>query len=157
VGPATVFGIVPKGSRAGLTREDLGRQVAETTSGLGGSRMMVYREHFIWRNGLVVKDWRGAVRICNIDISNLDREHVGGGSARAARARDVSHSEPEPRAARDLHEPHGRRVPRHPVEERRLDGGQLGYADVQGRRVQTFRGIPIYIVDQILETEARVT
>jgi hypothetical protein len=156
-GPSTVFGIVPKGSRAGLTREDLGRQVAETTSGLGGSRMMVYREHFIWRNGLVVKDWRGAVRICNIDISNLIA-NTSAADLLAVLAR-ATYRIPNPNVGR-LAIYMNRTVGEYlDIQSKNAvsTGGQLSYADVQGRRVQTFRGIPIYIVDQILETEARVT
>jgi hypothetical protein len=154
---STVFGIVPRGSKVGLSREDLGRQVAETTSGLGGSRMMVYREHFVWRNGLVVKDWRGAVRIANIDISNL----VGNTSAADLLAvlTRATYRIPNPnlgRVAIYMNRTVGEFLD---IQSKNAvsTGGQLSYADVQGRRVQTFRGIPIYIVDQILETEARVT
>jgi hypothetical protein len=156
-GRQTVFGIVPKGSKAGLVREDLGRGVAETTSGLGGSRMMVYREHFIWKNGLVVKDWRGAVRICNIDISNLIA-NTSAADLLALLAR-ATYRIPNPnigRLAIYMNRTVGEFLD---IQSRNAVsvGGQLGYADVQGRRVMTYRGIPIYIVDQILETEARVT
>jgi hypothetical protein len=36
-------------------------------------------------------------------------------------------------------------------------GGQLSYSVVDGVSVTSFRGIPIRIVDSLLETEARVT
>lgn len=156
-GKQTVYGIVPKGSRAGLEREDLGRGVSETTTGLGGSRMMVYREHFIWKNGLVVKDWRGAVRICNIDISNLIA-NTSAADLLALLAR-ATYRIPNPNVGR-LAIYMNRTVGEFLDIQSKAAvsvGGQLGYDDVQGRRVMTYRGIPIYIVDQILETEARVT
>lgn len=156
-GKQTVYGIVPKGSRAGLEREDLGRGVSETTTGLGGSRMMVYREHFIWKNGLVVKDWRGAVRICNIDISNLIA-NTSAADLLALLAR-ATYRIPNPQVGR-LAIYMNRTVGEFLDIQSKAAvsvGGQLGYDDVQGRRVMTYRGIPIYIVDQILETEARVT
>ena len=73
-GPKEVHGIFPKGSKAGLVHEDMGLvtlQAGNDTSAVGGSRMRAYQERFQWENGLVVADWRYAVRIANIDISDL--------------------------------------------------------------------------------------
>ena len=68
--PTTVFGIVPKGSSAGLQFEDKGQVTIEDVDGSGG-RMEAYRSWYQWRAGLVVADWRYVVRICNIDKSLL--------------------------------------------------------------------------------------
>lgn len=68
-GPNSIFGIFPKGSQAGLQHHDLGLQVVENVAGVGGARMMAYREYWEWRCGLAVADWRFAVRICNIDTT----------------------------------------------------------------------------------------
>ena len=65
------FGVFPKGSKAGIMHEDLGLVTVETTAGVAGSRMRAYQDHWQWKSGLVVKDWRYAVRIANIDISDL--------------------------------------------------------------------------------------
>lgn len=70
-GEQTIFGIVPKGIPAGLTMEDKGVVTLEDASGSNGGRMEAYRSLYTWRNGLVVKDWRFAVRIYNIDKSLL--------------------------------------------------------------------------------------
>lgn len=67
-GDQTVHGIFPKGSQAGLQREDLG---LETVQLADGSRMRAYREHFQWKCGLSLRDWRYVVRIANIDVSLL--------------------------------------------------------------------------------------
>ena len=68
--PRTAFGIYPRGSKAGISREDLGRQeVLDTAS--PGRRFTAYEEKFQWDCGLVVRDWRHVVRIANIDKSAL--------------------------------------------------------------------------------------
>jgi hypothetical protein len=67
-GQRTVHGVFPKGSRAGMSHEDLGLQDAFDSN---NDRFRAYMDHWQWRNGLVVKDWRYTVRIANIDISDL--------------------------------------------------------------------------------------
>jgi hypothetical protein len=58
----------PKGSTAGLLHEDLGEQTVYNSD---GTRMQALATRYQWKNGLVVKDWRYAVRICNLDVSDL--------------------------------------------------------------------------------------
>jgi hypothetical protein len=70
-GQNSIFNVFPKGSKAGLMHEDLGLVTVETTAGVAGNRMRAYQDHFSWKLGLVVKDWRYGVRIPNIDISDL--------------------------------------------------------------------------------------
>jgi hypothetical protein len=67
-GDNTVFCPFPKGSKAGLIHDDLG---LNTVWDSNGARYQAYRTHYQWKNGLVVKDWRYVVRICNIDVSDL--------------------------------------------------------------------------------------
>lgn len=67
-GDNTVYCPFPKGSSAGLMHEDLGEQTVYNSD---GSRLQAYATRYQWKNGLVVKDWRYVVRICNIDISDL--------------------------------------------------------------------------------------
>lgn len=69
-GPTTVFGIYPKGSVGGIQMNDKGQVTIEDIDGSGG-RMEAYRTHFRVDAGLVLKDWRYAVRICNIERSAL--------------------------------------------------------------------------------------
>ncbi len=67
-GQRTVMGIFPKGSKAGLSHEDLGIGDAFDSN---NDRFRAYMDHWKWKNGLVVKDWRYAARIANVDISDL--------------------------------------------------------------------------------------
>ena len=67
-GENTVHNIFPKGSKAGLEHVDRGIQEVEDDN---GDSYMAYVDYWKWKTGLVVKDWRYAVRIPNIDISDL--------------------------------------------------------------------------------------
>jgi hypothetical protein len=66
--PATVMGIFPKGSQAGLQVKDLGEQ---TVNDDDGKPFQAYRTHFKWDCGIAVKDWRYVVRVANINITDL--------------------------------------------------------------------------------------
>jgi hypothetical protein len=72
-GDNTVYCPFPKGSTAGLNHEDLGEQTVYNSD---GTRLQAYATRYQWKNGLVVKDWRYVVRICNIDISDLQASTV---------------------------------------------------------------------------------
>jgi hypothetical protein len=67
-GDNTVYCPFPKGSKAGLMHEDLGEQTVYNSD---GTRLQAYATRYQWKNGLVVKDWRYVVRICNIDTDDL--------------------------------------------------------------------------------------
>lgn len=68
-GPRAVFGVFPKGSKAGLQHDDLGLDDAFDSN---NNRFRAYLDDYQWKAGLVVKDHRFAVRIANIDISELE-------------------------------------------------------------------------------------
>jgi hypothetical protein len=67
-GDNTVYCPFPKGSTAGLMHEDLGEQTVYNSD---GTRLQAYATRYQWKNGLVVKDWRYVIRICNIDTDDL--------------------------------------------------------------------------------------
>lgn len=65
-----VYGIYPKGSKAGLDVQDLGIQQI-TSDATTGARLSVYETLMNWSIGLAIEDYRYVVRIANIDVSNL--------------------------------------------------------------------------------------
>lgn len=67
-GPGNVFGVFPKGSKAGLTHEDLGIGDAFDSN---NDRFRAYLDLYKWKNGLVVKNWQEVVRVANVDVSDL--------------------------------------------------------------------------------------
>ena len=67
-GPNTCHGIYPKGSKAGLSHDNLGEV---TLTDAGGGLYQGLRTHYSWDCGLTLRDWRAVVRIANIDTSDL--------------------------------------------------------------------------------------
>lgn len=155
-GENTVHGVYPKGSKAGIEHQDLGEQTIENAGGVTGARMRVYQDKFNWDLGIALKDWRYVVRICNIDVSDL----VAGSGADLINLMIKA-------VHRIFNKNMGRCVfymNRTVFEfldiQRRDDvtaGGQLSYKEVDGKAVYDFRGIPVKIVDALLETEDAVT
>lgn len=156
-GKETVHGIYPKGSKAGLFHEDLGIQTITDSTGISGTKLRAYQERFQWKLGINLKDWRYAVRIPNIDISNL----VAKSSAADLIELMIKATHRIP--IMSLCKPvfYMNRTCFQMLDIQRRDdvisGGQLTYVDVDGVRVPTFRGIKIQVTDQLLETEAQVT
>lgn len=70
-GENTVFCTFPKGSQAGLKHDDQGELVVYDGN---NNPYQALQTHYQWKNGLVVKDWRYVVRICNINTANLVAE-----------------------------------------------------------------------------------
>ena len=75
-GDDKVFGIYPKGSKAGLDYQDLGIQEIVTNTSTGAI-MRGYTSWMQWQVGLCVADYRAVVRICNIEITNLETASDG--------------------------------------------------------------------------------
>ena len=76
-GENSVHGIFPKGSQAGIFHEDLGEQLIQLDTSVGGGRMKAFVDRWQWKAGLAVRDWRYVVRMANIDIGNLTNDTTG--------------------------------------------------------------------------------
>ena len=66
-GDETLFNIFPKGSPSGLQYEDKGD--VRALYDVNGNQFEGYTSYFCWKVGLVIKDWRYTVRLCNIDTT----------------------------------------------------------------------------------------
>jgi len=152
-GPTTGFGIYPKGSRAGLQREDKGQVTIENVDGAGG-RMEAYRTHYRWDVGLSIRDWRYFVRIANIDVSDL--------SVAANQAKLVDYmimaTERIPSFGVGRAAFYCNRGVREKLRLGMLSktAYNLSWESVEGKRVLTFDDIPVYRTDALLNSEARV-
>ncbi len=156
-GTQTVHGIFPKGSKAGLFHEDLGKVTVETTAGVAGARMRAYQDHWQWKCGLALRDWRYAVRIPNLDVSALSAKSSAADLSdlmikAMARIPNLSMG----KAAFYMN-----RTCKQSLDIQRRDdvtaGGGLAYDNVDGKPVSSFRGIPVRVVDALLENEAVVS
>jgi hypothetical protein len=156
-GKNTISGLFPKGSKAGLIHEDKGEQIVYGANGIGASRLVVLSERWQWKCGLMVKDWRYAVRICNIDISDLTAQTSA--ADLTALMIKAYHRIPSFKVGRPAF--YMNRTVFQMLDIQRRDdvasGGGLTYENVDGTIRPTFRGIPINKVDQLLETEATVS
>lgn len=156
-GAQTVHGIFPKGTQAGLTHEDLGLTTVETSAGVGGNRMRAYLDHFQWKCGIALKDWRYVVRIPNIDISNL----VAKSSAADLIELMIKAIHRVPNLTLGTAAFYMNRTCKEMLDIQKRDdvqsGGQLTYDSVDGKPVMSFRGIPVRTVDQLTETESAVS
>lgn len=156
-GEETITGIFPKGSKAGLIHEDKGEQIIQNAGGVTGAQMVALVERFQWKGGIAVKDWRYAIRICNIDISDL----VANGGAQALLLNFMAkaiHRVPFLGLGRPVFYANRTIIEMLDIQEKAAvgTGGGLNYDNVDGKRVTSFRGIPIRTVDALLETEALV-
>lgn len=155
-GENTCYGIYPKGSKAGLDHEDLGIETVETSAAIGGTRMRAYRDRFIWKTGLTVKDWRYVVRIANIDPDNLTES---AGADLTLNMIKALHRVPNLKMGRAVFY-----MNRHTKQfldlQRRADvstGGGLTYTNVDGLPVMHFRGVPVRVCDAITGTEDAIS
>jgi len=156
-GEQTVHGIFPKGSKAGLQHKDLGEVTVETTAGVAGSRMRALQEHFQWKTGVSVKDWRFAVRIPNIDISAL----VAKSSAADLQELMIKAIYRIPNLKMGKPVFYMNRTVMQMLDIQRRDdvlsGGGLTYANVDGIMTPHFRGIPLKVCDALTEAETLVS
>lgn len=156
-GGQSIHGIFPKGSKAGLQHEDLGLVTVETTAGIAGSRMRAYQDHFQWKCGVALKDWRYVVRIPNIDISNL----VAKSSAADLIELMIKaiHRIPNINMGKACFYMNRTCFQMLDIQRRDdvISGGGLSYDVVDGKREASFRGIPVRVADALTETEAVVS
>lgn len=147
--------LYPKGTSAGVQREDMGQQ--RVTDG-SGNAYFAKEEMFSWHVGLAVKDWRYVSRIANIDVSlmqggsvalydfmrtayyRLQNRRVAGGNIAIYCNRDVLEA----------------------LDALATNAGatdsfvRLKPMEIEGKEIMTYRGIPIRETDAILNTEALV-
>ena len=174
-GENTVCGIYPKGTQAGLQQQDLGEIDAFDED---GNRFRAYGEIWKWKFGLHVKDWRYAVRIANIDVSDMTGQ-TGTQAVTAATWINklmIKALARIPSMGMGVATFIANRTVKEMLSVGALDKSQnaLSFTDAvnqfgnvgpgsvagQGTGIQggqlRFLGVPVLTVDQILSTEARV-
>jgi hypothetical protein len=168
--PETIFGIFPRQSRAGLFSEDKGT----VTPGFDsvGNRFEAYTILFEQRAGLCPKDWRYGVRLANIDVTSAG---LAGPNAPDLFAfmdqmlllfpkltkttSGITKTDAPMDPAQGVRTVfYCDRTLRHfmNVQAIRNRNVLLSMNDYDGRVVDSYRGIPIKTVDQIVNTESRV-
>jgi hypothetical protein len=149
--PETISGIFPKGSKAGIYHEDLGLETKENAGGVTGALNRVYRDHWQWKNGIALRDWRYVVRIANIETSPVAADLID----LMEHAEEILPNELGRRAF------YMNRTMRRTLRtQERADvsaGGGTTYENVGGKRTLMFGVTPIRITDALVNTEATVS
>lgn len=157
----TLTGIFPKGSKAGIVHQDLGEIDAFDAN---NARFRALADRWEWNCGIALKDWRYTVRAANINVTDLV-------TSTAPTFPGVNGTSPV--SLPDLMIEMTARLPRNGVGKpvfyvtRKLgkmlrrqamakSQNALSIEEAQGQITTKFLGIPIRIVDALLETEARV-
>jgi hypothetical protein len=158
-----ITGIYPKGTKAGLTYEDAttnkviggdGYPIGDVLRDSAGNPYQGYVDHYEWNCGLSVKDWRYAVRIANIDVSNLTKD-----AATGADLTDLMIQATE--RVQSLNGHAAFYVPRivSGFLRRQILNGKnvfLSVDEIAGKRATMFDGIPVRRVDALNVDEQRV-
>lgn len=156
-GANRVHGIFPKGSSAGMMHENKGQVTLQDDDGYNYEG---YRDHFQWKNGLALPDWRYAVRISNLLASavaagteSLDQYLIRAFAKLPNGASNVSiYCNEETKTALDL-------MANTNLMESSTDKTSFVGLNIQefgGKMLTTFRGVPVKKCDAILNTEAVV-
>ena len=157
--PQTVFGIVPKGSKAGWQMNDKGKQTVSVYDAAGAytGKMEAYVTNYRWDAGLCVKDWRFVVRICNIDKSALTKNASAGADLidLMTQAVEIPPNLQMGRAAFYVPQTIRSFLRRQIVNK--VASSTLMMDSVAGKPVVTFDGIPVRRCDALAGDEAAIT
>ncbi len=152
-GPNTCHGIYPKGSYAGLQSRDLGEH---TLFDAAGGRYQGYRTHYKWDLGLTLRDWRYAVRIANIDVSDLTKNASAGADLIDLLTQAVEIPPNLGMGRATFYAPRKIRSFLRRQITNKVANSTLTMDTVAGKQVVAFDGVPVRRTDALLLTEARV-
>jgi hypothetical protein len=152
-GPNTVHGIYPKGSTAGLQHSDLG---LDTVLDANGNPYRAYRDHYQWKCGIALRDWRYVVRIANIDVTTLVSDAAAGANLinLLTKALERIHSLNGVRPVFYMN-----RTVRSILRQQQVNAvksSTLSVEELFGKRVLMASEVPVRRTDALLNTEARV-
>jgi hypothetical protein len=153
-GDRTCHGIFPKGSSAGIVGEDLGRQVVEDAA---NGKYMAYQSRYQIKAGLTLRDWRYACRIANIDVSDLTKDAATGADLIDLMIQAI-HQNWDVNGGKSVF--YCNQTVLSYLDRQTLNQSNINISyndNPHGKRVMTFRGIPVKRVDAILENEAVVS
>ena len=152
-GVNTIHGFFPKGGRSGLRFEDLGEDV---TTDANDGRYRIFRSHYKWDFGLNVKDWRFAVRIANIDVSDLTLDAATGANLLdlMTQALEIPPNLTAGRPSWYVNRTISSFLRRQAINKANVE---LSIDEVAGKRMTMFGGVPVRRVDELLNTEAALT
>lgn len=153
-GGDAVYGLYAKGTKAGIQHMDYGD---ELVSDGNGGQYPAYRDWFALQAGVAVEDPRCIVRVCNIDLSDLEEAPVPGTDLILVNQLIKATHRIERRESlnsviyvnRDIYEWLDIQAANRTILA-------LKHAELDGREVTMFRGIPIRATDALGWDESAV-
>lgn len=161
----SITGIFPKGSKGGLGHEDAtspsagpgadGFPAGQAIQDANGNLYMGFRDHWLWRCGMMVKDWRFAVRICNIDPAALTFNQASGANIQnlMIRALETIQGLTGVRAAFYMPRTIRSYLRQQMVEKKNQF---MSYEDMGGKQVMMFGEVPVRRTDALNVNELQV-
>ena len=150
--PDTAYMFYPKGTKAGMQHTDMGLQLTEDAD---GKEFPAWVTHWKWRCGLAVKDGRYVVRIANIDTSAWKADLSAGADIPMAMV-DAVAAVPELTTVEPVFYMNKKAFGMFNKQLMKSSNNFLEWVDRGGRRVATFLGVTIRIVDAITNSESPV-
>lgn len=151
--------LYPKGTKAGVSREDKGEQRVNDAA---GNPYYVKEELFSWHMGLAVKDWRYNARVANIDVTALLAGTVSLHTFMIDAYYKLQSTRMDGKTSRmAIYMNRGVMATLDKLSAG-IGGSAVNSAlmlnreEIEGKKVTTWRGIPIRETDALLNTEARV-
>ncbi|MCF8034670.1 MAG: hypothetical protein K9K66_04435 [Desulfarculaceae bacterium] len=150
-GPDSLYGIFPKGTKAGLVQTE--PKEVEIVDTVNGGTFEGYRKRFKWDGGITLEDWRQVVRICNIEtagaVNIFDYKHTV----------TALYTMDNPDRGKAVW--YVNRAMAAQMHQAALDKSNaaltLDQAAEGGKKVVHLHGYPVRICDAILKTEAELT
>lgn len=154
-GSDSVYGIYAKGTQAGIKHADYGDDLVDDGS---GGKYPAYRDWFALQAGLAVEDPRCVARVCNIDVDDLEDAPTPGTDLilvneliRAThRIERLGSVRPVIYCNRDIYEWLDIQAANRTILA-------LKHAELDGKQVTAFRGIPIRRSDSLDWNETTVS
>lgn len=166
----TCFFTFPKGSSSGIEQKNLGEQSVDVFSvdnTTYSGKMQALVDWYCWKLGMVIKDWRYAARICNIDVSDLTA--LSGTQTTINTTTSIIHLmaqaiyrmpnlgmvRPAFYMNRTVHSALSRMAMEKQINVLNIESGLSSFGTA--RNYLSFMGVPIRRVDAILNTEEVVS
>lgn len=153
--PKMVSCLIPQGAAAGIKHTPVNGGVPVSKTLSNGNIEEVYQDIWEWHCGQKIEDWRGVVRIANIDTSNLVSES---GAADLIKLMIKAQHRLEPVEGMGTPTIYVSRTVAQMLDIQALNkaAGNLTVETVDGKRKTTFRGYQIRTIHALSDSEQRV-
>ncbi len=153
-GPDSIHGLYPQGSKAGLSENYKG---VHTVKDANDDQFEAHRTHYGWDAGLVVRDWRSAVRVANVDLSDAIDNSSGAVNILTTLTKAIYKLPKKSAMTRTAIYMRKELITLLDLQCQNRSNLLLNYGNIDGKTVLQFRGIPIREQETLLASESLVS